>query len=94
MDKENYKKALKFANEYQNELNNKKEEMKSNNINGITIEKAFEKFKAINSDKNPKTIKDYKRFYSYFTPFFNPQSLTISLDKNNVCRQPLYSPGK
>ena len=84
VSKENYKRALRFANEYQCELDNKKEEMKSNNVNVITIAKAFERFKSINSDKHPKTIKDYERFYSYFTQMFNPQSLTISLNKNNV----------
>ena len=74
--KENFRVAKSIANELQAGLQNEHDVYKELGIQKKTIAAAFEHFLKNNSDKHPKTIKDYHRFYKFFKTYF---------DENEVC---------
>ena len=57
-------------------MQNNRDVYKELGIQKKTIAAAFEHFLKNNSDKHPKTIKDYHRFYKFFKTYF---------DENEVC---------
>ena len=80
----NKKKAKVYAKKLQEELTKKTQMMKQLGIQNITIKDAFEHFLKNNQNKNPKTIKDYLRFYKKFTEYFNEDKPCATINKLNV----------
>ncbi len=74
--KENFRVAKSIANELQAGLQNERDVYKELGIQKKTIRAAFEHFLKNNSDKHPKTIKDYHRFFKFFKTYF---------DENKIC---------
>ncbi|MHB8335838.1 MAG: tyrosine-type recombinase/integrase [Ignavibacteriaceae bacterium] len=74
--KENFRIAKSIANELQVGLQNEHDVYKELGIQKKTISAAFEHFLKNNSDKHPKTIKDYHRFYKFFK---------MDFDENEIC---------
>jgi integrase len=82
---ENRKKVIKLAEDLQSQLDEKKEEFEMNNlVKGATIKRAFDHFKRINSMNDPKTIKDYDRFYKLFKQSFDENSPCTVINKNSA----------
>ena len=78
----NRKVVEKLAKELQAELDKTKQEHERNFlIRGATIRKAFDHFKRLNATKDPKTIKDYDRFFKLFKETFNENSPCTIIDK-------------
>lgn len=79
---ENRKIAAKLADDLQAGLDGKKKEFEKNNlVKGATIGRAYDHFKRMNSMKDPKTIKDYDRFYNLFKQSFNENSPCTIINK-------------
>lgn len=79
--KENFKTAKNLAKQLQENLQNEKDAYKELGIKRTTIRSAFEHFLRNNSDKHPKTIKDYYRFFNYFKQYFNENEVCTVITK-------------
>ena len=82
--KENFKVAKDIAKQLQANLNDEKDAYKELGIKKLTIASAFEHFLRNNSDKHPKTIKDYYRFWGFFKQHFNENELCTIITKLSV----------
>lgn len=80
----NLKKAEHYAKQLQNKLTHDHKKQKEIGIKRVTIKEAFDHFKKINQNKNPKTIGDYDRFYKKFTQTFDQDLSATSINKLNV----------
>ena len=80
----NRKKVEAYVQKLESKLKNDSDNFKRLGIKKISIKEAFEHFLRNNSDKHPKTIKDYHRFYNKFTEHFNENDAASSIDKLNV----------
>lgn len=81
---EDWKKAKKIQKLFDDKLQADKKKIGSLDIKVESIKSAFEHFKSNNSDKNPKTIKDYDRFYNMFIQSFNPELPCTIINKQNT----------
>jgi integrase len=81
---ENIKIAEDMASKIQNKLDEVKSDISVLGIQRNTLEKAFKHFKRNNSDKHPKTIADYDRFFNKFSEKFKPSLPTTALNKLNI----------
>lgn len=89
----NRKKAEQFAKNFQRKLDEQYESYISLRIVKDTIEKAFEHFLRVNSNKSPKTIQDYIRFQKKFYEHFNPNDPCTFITKHS-CEEFLIAIGK
>lgn len=79
--RENKKIAEKYAKDLQQKLDEEVEKCNQIGLKRITIKTAFEHFLRNNIDKNPKTIKDYHRFYNQFIKKFDENGQCLQVDK-------------
>ena len=80
----NYKKAQRYAKQFQEKLSQKYRKQKELGIERVSINEAFEHFKRNNQGKHPKTIEDYNRFFRLFSNTFNKSLPCTSINKINV----------
>lgn len=71
---ESMKLAKQIAKEIQQQINEEYDKVKNRNFRELTIQDAFDKFLEANCDKAAKTIRDYERFYTYFTKRFTQEN--------------------
>jgi integrase len=79
--KENKKIAEKYARDLQQRLDEEVEKCNQIGLKRITIKSAFEHFLKNNSDKHPKTQRDYNRFYKKFVETFDENGQCTQIDK-------------
>ncbi|KUG25275.1 hypothetical protein ASZ90_004903 [hydrocarbon metagenome] len=84
------KKSKEIAKQFQKGLDFRNKKYKQLGIVKTTIQDAFDRFLAINSNKNPTTIKEYKWFYEKFQSHFNPSKPATSITKT-TCEDWLIS---
>lgn len=77
-------KAERYAEKLQKELTMQSKKLKEIGIERISIADAYAHFLRNNQGKDPKTIKDYDRFYRKFTETFDPSSSCSSITKIKV----------
>lgn len=82
--KENFKVAKTIAQQLQAGLEQEHDIYRQLGIKKMTIAAAFEHFLRNNSDKHPKTIKDYNRFYKFFKQSFNENEVCTVITKLSV----------
>jgi len=80
----NRKKVEAYAQKLEVKLKNDADSFKRLGIKRISVKEAFDHFLRNNSEKHPKTIKDYHRFYKKFTEYFNENDAATSIDKLSV----------
>jgi integrase len=80
----NRKKVEAYVQKLEIKLKNDADSFKRLGIKRISIKEAFDHFLRNNSEKHPKTIKDYHRFYKKFTEYFNENDVATSIDKLSV----------
>ncbi len=80
----NLKKAKKIATDLQTGMEHKQDIYKKLGIRKTTILSAFEHFLHNNSDKHPKTIKDYHRFFNFFKQHFDENELCNNITKLSI----------
>jgi integrase len=76
--------AERYADKLQQELTMQSQKLKEIGIERISISDAYEHFLRNNQVKDPKTIKDYHRFYGKFTETFYPSASCSSITKIKV----------
>lgn len=77
-------KAEQTKKQFEEALENEKDEFKGLGIKRNTIKRAFNHFLENNSHKRPKTIKDYNRFFNLFTKTFDPQDPCTIINKLSI----------
>lgn len=82
--KENIKIAKTIAKQLQSSLENERDAYRELGIKKTTLASAFEHFLKNNVDKHPKTIKDYHRFYKFFTEHFSENDVCTAITKLSV----------
>ena len=82
----NRKEAMRLAKELQKKLTQGNEERHKYGFSKATLQEAFNHFLENNQTKNPKTIKDYYRFFRKFTETFESSEPCTSLNKLEVER--------
>ncbi len=80
----NYKKALKYAKELQDKINQEYDRLTRLGIKPKNVKDAFEEFLDDNAESHPKTIKDYHRFYNKFTENFDENMPCSIITKHRV----------
>jgi len=80
----NYPKAKQFAVKLQEKIKQDYDVLVKLGIKPISLRDAFEHFIKNNEHKNPKTIKDYIRFYKKFTEYFDENSSCSAITKLEV----------
>ena len=74
----NLRRAKQIARQLQDEMSRNNQKKRMIGIADISIKAAFDHFLKVNEDRRPKTIEDYKRFFTYFKKTFNEEfSATI-----------------
>lgn len=79
--KENMKRAQKFADKFQKEIDKNSEELKKMKIKTDSIEYAFNHFLDINRNKHSFTKYEYQRFFTFFSSYFDPSQQCLVIDK-------------
>lgn len=79
--RENLKKAKEISKAIQDKLDSTMEQFKKLGIKRVTIESAMEHYLENNSDKNPKTIYEYKNFIKRFSQTFPKDSSCSIINK-------------
>lgn len=82
--KENFKVARTIAQQLQAGLEQEHDIYRQLGIMKMTIAAAFEHFLRNNSDKHPKTVKDYHRFYKFFKQSFDENEACTVITKLTV----------
>ncbi|MFZ5948431.1 MAG: tyrosine-type recombinase/integrase [Stygiobacter sp.] len=92
-NKLNMKKAKLMAVEFQKSIDIEVNKRNQLGIKRNSIEKTIDHFLQINSNKNPKTIYEYNRFFKLFTEKFNVKDPATLINKNS-CEEWLISLSK
>jgi integrase len=77
----NLKLAKQLAKEVQDQLSTEYEKVKQNKLREATIQNAFDHFLELRSERQRKTIRDYKRFYEFFKKSFSPDDGVSVINK-------------
>lgn len=77
-------KAKKIAKKLQSKLTEQYERNRQMGIRPTSISEAYKHFLNNNQGKDPKTIKDYERFYKKFTEFFDENAPCSTISKISV----------
>ncbi|MCF8356271.1 MAG: site-specific integrase [Melioribacteraceae bacterium] len=78
---ENERKAKEIAKKFQKEISVEYDKTRDNPFRASTISEAFDHFLEINRMNKQKTIKNYWRFYNYFTNSFDPSTSVNEINK-------------
>lgn len=79
-----YKEALKMKEDLEKFLSNREKTLLDLSLDRSTIDRAFLKFKHINSDKHRKTIEGYDNFYEQIKKRFSPDQPCTVLNKESI----------
>jgi len=80
----NSKKASRLADKLQAELNKQADLIRGHGFRDVTINDTIVHFMKVNSNKNPKTIKDYERFFKKFKESFDLNGSCLCITKLSI----------